>query len=623
VPKFDPVLTVEHLSGSRKGEKDCFGPNVASIDISRIQNHTKDESRVWFPSEECSVTDTIHGQITKVHQGVYRLRAINGTIEHDGVDFIEGTLRDGDTFRLGAAKGPVLRFHIDRDTAVGELQRDYPEGNSTPTTLAQEIFRSADERGRKRWYIGIVSALLIFAMLITVVVWNFVAQQSLEDQLSDLRATTELAAKRDIETMFDTPALAQRLENSAFLIVAESESGALEPLATAWALSPDQLVTNAHVVTIIRERYSQATISVRQAFTGQTWTVVNMRTHGAYDRFQRWLERENPGIRDSSQGFRRLNLTGAYDLAILEIEGEVNEDSILEIASDETLATLAPGTPIAYAGYPLENQLGTAGQPLNPTPTVHFGYITSITDFFMTRTEFGNSQLIHHSLPAKGGTSGSPIVNSSGEVIAVLSSGSVVFVKGADGGIKRITSAIDVNYAQRIDLIQGIIAPSEILPDSAQLEALEAVWSRAALRFDDRSSSLVAYIRAQGDRDYQSTPKDVLRDTLEYAPQEPSIDVLRDTLEYAPQEPSIDVQERFFIDVSEGEPIVFMLLASDGENISPFLKFDGRKVPLDRLIRESDLYAVFLTPQFTGRLIVFIDRNTDRPLKIDYQLIRY
>ena len=71
---------------------------------------------------------------------------------------------------------------------------------------------------------------------------------------------------------------------------------------------------------------------------------------------------------------------------------------------------------------------GTGAQKiaqLSPNPVLQFGRVTALSDYFLFSADKPNALLIENSLPATGGASGSPIVDGSGKVVAILSGGTV------------------------------------------------------------------------------------------------------------------------------------------------------------------------------------------------------
>ena len=60
---------------------------------------------------------------------------------------------------------------------------------------------------------------------------------------------------------------------------------------------------------------------------------------------------------------------------------------ILPRAPESEVVALDSGMPLAYAGYPIGGTAEQGSAQLKPTPTVQYGRITSVTDFFMFGTD--------------------------------------------------------------------------------------------------------------------------------------------------------------------------------------------------------------------------------------------
>ena len=90
--------------------------------------------------------------------------------------------------------------------------------------------------------------------------------------------------------------------------------------------------------------------------------------------------------------------------------------------------------------------------------TLHFGFISSLTDVFMCRTDPAHRLLIQHSVPVTGGASGSPLIDPSGKVIGIVNGGNTSVMKSEDSatGKTRTPNAALINFAQRVDLLRAL-----------------------------------------------------------------------------------------------------------------------------------------------------------------------
>ena len=257
------------------------------------------------------------------------------------------------------------------------------------------------------------------------------------------------------------------------------------PIGTAFAIGRNKFVTNAHVAYALKNGFEESLVTpilneyfYEEAQKRRMSVGDYLREIGESGIEQArsgllafWKERgvriRDIGIRlnhSNGKSFRvakvqvhpRYNplgeATGEFDVAILEIAGFT--ECYFDVATKKELYSLQPGTPVASAGFPMEGL-----QDLNnekPEASYAAGYIKKVTDFDNKDAGAEYNRSIFHSIPAVGGSSGSPIFNAKGKVVAVLWGGSI---QGFDISGSRIGSAALQNFAVRIDQIDDVDDP--------------------------------------------------------------------------------------------------------------------------------------------------------------------
>ena len=231
-------------------------------------------------------------------------------------------------------------------------------------------------------------------------------------------------------------------------VVVATGPGGPEAFGTAWALGDRVFATNAHVARPVGEAIQQGAVVhvVLNRNPQKKFRVTRAVPHAAY---------EEAGLGPDG----RPSAVPINDVGLLEVDGEL--PVAMRIAPREELEKLRSGYRVAYMGFPCENLAGGGVDPNNPVATMQSGIVTSVTDWWLGQADFAKSLLVQHNLGATGGASGSPIFNTRGEVVAVLSAGNIIEQVRVDANgnthIERAPSAAMVNFAQRADLLETFI----------------------------------------------------------------------------------------------------------------------------------------------------------------------
>ena len=455
-------LKITYKSPPYRDKALTFEDTLEEIRIGRTAG-----SEVSYP-EDMAIVGHDHFAIVR-RAGTYKF-VINPhhRVYAGGKDLLDGEeLASATEVRLGTPDGPRLLLE--------------PSRAGSPTYIATEAHgRSAAlpdiARAGARW------THILGAVVAVVILGGAFAYWKLSGQVQPIYANA--GAGTDFSTVI------AKYQKSVFLVDEVDAAGISRGGATAWVVAlPDgrkAFATNAHVGELLAEaRRNHYRLLVRSPESSHhEYEIVDATIHPAYAAFTAMLAAADKQA--SSGMIREVELSPAYDVAILIPDKQDGIPDALPLAGDKALSTLHAGEPIAYVGYPAENLVSFDVNA--PTPTSQVGIITSVRTFFLTE-EGGPEQLIEHSLPSAGGASGSPIFNRDGQVIALLSGGNNISNKEAG----RIPNAALVNFAQRVDLLRDLIEGRA----KDELDADRRLWADGVARWSRPPDSISALYAKQ------------------------------------------------------------------------------------------------------------------------------
>ncbi len=245
----------------------------------------------------------------------------------------------------------------------------------------------------------------------------------------------------------------RKAQRSVYLVLMHDDRGREIPLATAWVVAPGVVATNAHVALEFDKLPAGRELLLRSpGEQPRDFKVVSVDLHPGFRAFADLWKQHAPTRVHLGGGLEKLNEVPSCDVALMRVAEGAQLDAPLTLAPADALHALGPGDVVGYVGYPLEDMAAGAVNLRAPSPTIRVGHLTGVTNFFLGRTTPERSLLVQHSMTTVGGTSGSPVLDNQGRVIAMHNAGNFVFVGG-----KRVPGA-DVNFAQRVDLVQELLA---------------------------------------------------------------------------------------------------------------------------------------------------------------------
>lgn len=462
-------VSIHFQGGPRAGQVVEFNDDVARITVGR----DPDKCQVVFGPQETKVGRE-HFALRR-ELGRYRL-----VLNKDDVVLVDGRagiddqeLTEMAELQLGHA-GPKLLIQT---VMSGKLAATERQGHQVGKAT---MLRHADRAASRGWKFA--AAALVLVVVASTVGWRMwhktdaklaewqILTKGQQAALVDISAkfntvdqqTKDLAEKsqqeKDRDTRFEEALV--KVADSVYLVLDRDPDGNLTTVATAWVVDQARgiLATNAHVASEFNSIPSDHQLLVRStAETPLDFVVQSVQIHPGYSAFGSLWTDFDPTRRTSRTSATAIASPGnGCDVALMTVADPTGLAPGLPLASEETLKSLRPGYPVGTVGYPMEGLVLEGVQVQSPTPTTHVAYLTAITNYFgASKVDSAERQLVQHALPAAGGSSGSPIVNQDGQVVAVLNGGN--FIGTVESGA-RIGSSANVGFGQRADLVQELLA---------------------------------------------------------------------------------------------------------------------------------------------------------------------
>lgn len=409
-------IVIDHLAGSRAGERQEFDlqPKI------RFGRHPENE--VVFDAHADLDASTRHAELRQEEAQwvLVDVGSSNGTFT-GGQKITQQVIPEGSPceFEFGSG-GPRIRIYIGDPvslvvpmTIVGGKKQPAPPatiaqnagparqaGRRSVAMMVQKAMADANEKhgigkstmfmksmvdqamhaSTKRFKFILIGMSAAFVLAVgALVVWNVVLSK---------KTVAVVRGGGDAGSM-----IARENHDALWLLAFVDADGAENPFCSSFAVAPKFLATNSHCVDVINSLQAQKLkiFAVRNGDPKKRLDIASVLKHPDYT------------------GSRQQQST---DVALVEVAGTM--EKTVKLATHEHLHELTTGATIFVYGFP-----GRLAKPTAPEATQTNGMIGRITRLNETAGPAEENILIQHSAFTMEGTSGSPVFDSTGVVVAV------------------------------------------------------------------------------------------------------------------------------------------------------------------------------------------------------------
>jgi S1-C subfamily serine protease len=296
----------------------------------------------------------------------------------------ELVLAGGEEIEIGRG-GPSFRIELGDETTpetetaepappegTEERHRESGEAAVPAVTFVREI---ADQVARRRSCkvrnVSIATSVALVAAIAALLLWRMRSEGAIGEEI------------------------ARENGSAVYLLLYRDESGVEKGFCTGFAVEASALLTNAHCVEDIA-RLAEAGNAVFAALNnggGARYRVADWKAHPGYD---------------------PASTRPTADVGLLHIKGSMGD--LVTLADASELEDVRPGVPIFVFGFP-----GDLNDVRSPVATLTEGVIGRLTTFDGKQGDASAQSLIQHSAFVTKGTSGSPVFDRNGRVVAVNS----------------------------------------------------------------------------------------------------------------------------------------------------------------------------------------------------------
>ncbi|MCP4680272.1 MAG: FHA domain-containing protein [Deltaproteobacteria bacterium] len=404
-------IRIHHLKGAAQGK-------VLSFEGEKVSIGRRADHDVQFDPERDRSVSGDHAEIVR-RDGKWVFRdheSSNGSWIGD-TRITEVSLQGDEEIEIGRG-GPVIRVELfgDGDShrgrrgakqakevnagAVGSktvgmmiesaLQdaRNVKTGKVARTSFIRAVAKEAASHGSRRFKIVVVSIIVVLSGSIVFLVWQL---QRAREEIQEIHmiSNTKVGPSEIGE------GIAARNKGAIYLLLYRTRTGFEQGFCTGFAVAESKLMTNAHCVAQMVKLTGEGSVffAALNEGRGARYPVVQWRSHPAYNASS---PRPTP------------------DVGILDVQGRMA--SVVPLADLRHLQAVRSGAQIFVFGFP-----GDLSDVRSPVATITDGLVGRITAFDGRAAVQGNGHLLQYNAFTSKGTSGSPVFDKYGRVVAVNS----------------------------------------------------------------------------------------------------------------------------------------------------------------------------------------------------------
>ena len=272
---------------------------------------------------------------------------------------------------------------------IGEMVSHALREGPASEHLTAHVNATRDEHRRN---VRLLSGMLVVALgavvvLTVVTVRAHYAIDKMQRDLADVGARPHIAGQPPaLATESFGRQLYEKYKKGIFMLAANGHG-----FCTAFAVRPNVLATNAHCAEHAQQE--QGVIALENEGRGRvSFRMISAKAH--------------PWFRSAR------NETVPPDVGIVYIQGRAS--TVLQLATPQELTHTGAGDEIYLLGFP-----GRLMDAQNPAATFLAAHVGRVTNAHGQPSTFAQAWLIEHDAQTTPGTSGSPVFDSHGKVIAI------------------------------------------------------------------------------------------------------------------------------------------------------------------------------------------------------------